>query len=493
MCPNDGARLVRFKSQRDPMIGRVLDGRFEVRAPLGTGGMGTVYRAWQLSVDREVAVKVVHAKLANDRTAAKRFLREARLASRLSQPNIVNVHEFGQTEDGVLYLVMELLRGETLAQLLERERGMPLKRATSILLQLCDALDAAHSMGIVHRDLKPGNIVLLEGPAGREPVKVLDFGLAKSLVSDSTTHITQTDAILGTPLYMPPEAVQAKPMDQRGDIYSLGCIFYELLAGAPPFFDPSVNVVLSMHLSSPPPMLPEHVPMAVAELILTMMAKRPEQRPQTAADVRAHLQAVMERELARSASSYAPMQTIPPERSGAIGPLAVALTAPASDNDNSHGDLALSRMITSRSRNDPPARPSKRGFVIGFVLAVGVVAGSFALVRALGSNAASPARSQVSDAQLAVPAVMRSVDAVMPPQVTVMPITPVSPVPVDAAAPTGPEVAPAPHVPRWHPTHPLHVAKPAPPPPAPAPTTNPPATAPPAKPPNKLDFYPTGP
>src|SRR5678816_3531526 len=161
-CPNDGARLVKLKSRPDALLGRVFDDRYELRAMIGQGGMGTVYRGWQRSVDREVAIKVIHPKLSSMRPVAKRFLREARLASRLSQPNIVNVYDFGQTEDGILYLVMELLRGRPLARDLETHRGLPARRIATLALQICDALGAAHGQGIIHRDLKPHNIVILD-------------------------------------------------------------------------------------------------------------------------------------------------------------------------------------------------------------------------------------------------------------------------------------------------------------------------------------------
>ncbi len=292
-CPNDGARLIKFAASRDPLIGRVLDGRFEVREPLGRGGMGTVYRAIQLSVDREVAIKVVHPKLADDRQAAKRFLREARLASRLNQPSVVQVIDFGQTDDGVLYLVMELLRGRTLAKEQAGQR-LALKRVLAIGGQLCDALEAAHAQGIVHRDLKPGNIVVLADPPGRDLLKVLDFGLAKSLVTDTSSKVTNTDAILGTPLYMSPEQVQGKGSEPRSDLYALGCILYELLTGAPPFVDPSVNLILAKHLSEPPPPLPASVPPRLRALVAQLLAKDPAERPATAADARAVLQWVLD-------------------------------------------------------------------------------------------------------------------------------------------------------------------------------------------------------
>jgi serine/threonine protein kinase len=289
VCPTDGARLVQLAAERDDLLGKILEERYEIRAPLGKGGMGTVYRGWQLSVDREVAIKVIHPKLSNDRSAVKRFLREARLASRLSQPNIVNVYDFGQS-GGVLYLVTELLRGTTLAQVLAGTGRMPPKRAIGIASQLCDALDAAHGQGIVHRDLKPSNIVILDEPPGRDLLKVLDFGLAKSLVQDSGSLVTHSDALLGTPLYMAPEQIEANESDQRADLYSLGCILHEMLSGRPPFVDAAVSAVLARHVHDAPPTLGAEVPRELRLLVRMLLEKKPEARVQTAAEVRHKLE-----------------------------------------------------------------------------------------------------------------------------------------------------------------------------------------------------------
>jgi len=293
-CPNDGARLVKLKATRDPLIGRVFENRYEIRTTLGEGGMGTVYRGWQLSVDREVAIKVVHSSIASDRTAVKRFLREARLSSRLSQPNIVNVYDFGQTEDGILYLVMELLRGNTLAHELEAQRALPLRRVLTIAMQLCDALQAAHAMGIVHRDLKPGNVVILADPPGRDLLKVLDFGLAKSLVAESTSNVTNTNAILGTPLYMAPEQIEGKATDQRADIYAMGCMLHQMLTGRPPFLAENANLVLAAHMNDPIPPLPATVPQTLVAVIERMMAKRVEARIRDIQTVHTALQSVID-------------------------------------------------------------------------------------------------------------------------------------------------------------------------------------------------------
>jgi serine/threonine protein kinase len=252
-CPNDGTRLVRLTPAIDPLLGVVIDGRFRIKARLGAGGMGAVYRAWQGSVGRDVAVKLIEARLSQGKMAAKRFLRESKLTSRLSHPNTVTVLDFGQTDDGMLYLVMELVKGRTLNQVLQQEGRFSLSRMVRVAVQLCDALEAAHGLSIIHRDLKPSNIILLDEPRGRDHVKVLDFGLAKSLVGDDeATTMTHSDAIMGTPAYISPEAALASKTDERADLYSLGVILYELIAGRLPFAAATVNVMISRHAHDPP-------------------------------------------------------------------------------------------------------------------------------------------------------------------------------------------------------------------------------------------------
>ena len=327
VCPKDGSRLTKLKARPDSLLGRVFDGRYEVRATLGQGGMGTVYRGWQISVDREVAIKVIHPKLASDRVAVKRFLREVRLASRLSQPNIVNVYDSGQTEDGVLYLVMELLRGKPLSDELRGMRPVPLHRVETIALQLCDALDVAHAQGIIHRDLKPGNIVILDDPPGRDLVKVLDFGLAKSLVADTSSVVTNSSTLLGTPLYMAPEQIEGVPADQRADLYSLGCILHHLVSGRPPFIAETVNQVLAMHLNDPPPPPPASVPASLAKAIAQLLAKRPDDRIASAALLRTALERVFD--AGAPAAAPAPSGTVaqPHPALAVTDPAAVAVAA----------------------------------------------------------------------------------------------------------------------------------------------------------------------
>jgi serine/threonine-protein kinase len=290
-CPDDRAALIRLRDKIDPLIGRVFEQRYEIRSQLGEGGMGTVYRGWQLSFDREVAIKVIDPKLSSNRDVVKRFLREARLSSRLGQPSIVNVFDFGQTEDGILYIVMELLRGRTLAKELEARRVFSVERALHIAMQLCDALDAAHKLRIIHRDLKPSNVVILDEPPGRDLVKVLDFGLAKSLGSDALSKVTRSDAVLGTPQYMSPEQIQGHPSDHRADLYSLGCMLHEMLSGTTPFGGNTIDRVLSNHMYELAAPLPPDLPVPLADLITRLIAKHPDERPDAAADVREALAA----------------------------------------------------------------------------------------------------------------------------------------------------------------------------------------------------------
>src|SRR3569833_2951231 len=196
-CPTDGTRLVRINVPVDPLLGRELDGRYRVVQKLGQGGMGAVYRGAQLGLGREVAIKVISAHLVTEPDVVKRFLREAKLASRHSHPNAVAVLDFNQTQDGLFYLVMELVSGRTLDKVFEEEHALRAERIIRIGSQVCDALEGAHALQIVHRDLKPSNIMILA--RGRDLVKVLDFGLAKSVAPDQPpTTMTNAGALLAS-------------------------------------------------------------------------------------------------------------------------------------------------------------------------------------------------------------------------------------------------------------------------------------------------------
>ncbi|CAN5923532.1 hypothetical protein BH11MYX3_BH11MYX3_23120 [soil metagenome] len=288
-CPTDGTRLIKLKARIDPFLGRDLDGRYTVLEKLGAGGMGAVYRAEQHSVDREVAIKVVHSTLVSEPEVIKRFLREAKLASRLSHPNAVGVLDFGQTEDGVFYLVMELVTGRTLDDMIKAERILRPERVVRIAVQICDALEGAHAISIIHRDLKPSNVMLMA--SGRDIVKVLDFGLAKSTSPDATsTTMTGAGAVVGTPAFMPPELATGEPCDARSDLYSLGVMLYLMGSGRLPFIGESVHELLALHASDDPAPPMTGVPAKLASVIDKLLCKRPEDRYQSAVEARTALE-----------------------------------------------------------------------------------------------------------------------------------------------------------------------------------------------------------
>lgn len=298
-CPNDGTRLLRLKVA-DPLVGRVLDNRYTIVEKLGQGGMGAVYRGTQHSVGREVAIKLVSPQLITDTDVIKRFSREAKLASKLSHPNAVGVLDFGQTDDGLFYLVMELVVGKTLDQIIKAERTLSAERIVRIGAQVCDALEGAHALQIVHRDLKPANVMLLA--QGRDIVKVLDFGLAKSLAPDQTsTTMTSAGSLLGTPAFMPPELALGQPCDGRADLYSLGCILYLMGCGRLPFVSESAHELIAMHgTQQAPPMT--GVPEALAQVVDRMLEKDPNRRFQTAAETREALEASLGQRIATPVS-----------------------------------------------------------------------------------------------------------------------------------------------------------------------------------------------
>jgi serine/threonine-protein kinase len=277
-------------SRSDPYLGTTLQGQFHLVEAIGSGAMGTVYRAWQSGMERAVAVKMLRADLLADDELRRRFVREGRAAARLNHPNIVSVHVVGETEAGVPYLVMEHLGGDTLDQLLDAESRLPPERAVSIARQVACALSEAHAAGIVHRDLKPGNVVLLERRGAGELVKIFDFGIAKiadaALLDGEVGRLTRDGAIFGTPHYIAPEQAQGAALDGRADLYSLGILLYRMLSGRLPFDGNAVAVLLA-HISRPPPDLAEEAPdvdPALAALVMRCLAKDPARRFASAED-----------------------------------------------------------------------------------------------------------------------------------------------------------------------------------------------------------------
>lgn len=274
----------------DSLIGQTLDEKYLIEERLGEGGMGAVYRARHLLMDRAVAVKVLHDDLVEDEAARIRFQREARAAVRLQHQNAVAVSDFGETDDGYVYIVMELLEGHTLREILAREAPIETARAMSIMLQAAAGVGAAHEAGIIHRDLKPTNIIVTQRPDVPAVVKVVDFGLAKlaaGTLDDEDGAVTLRHRLIGTPRYMAPEQYNGDELTPAADVYSLGVILYEMLTGMAPFTGSSPGEIAAKHASNPPHSPREIVaaiPEEVERVVLHALEKQPADRPADGAE-----------------------------------------------------------------------------------------------------------------------------------------------------------------------------------------------------------------
>ena len=283
-CPNCGRPKVRHQSG-DALVGKLLGERFQVQALLGQGASGTIYRAEHVTLRRRVAIKVLHAELSRDDLAVERFRREATTVADIDNEHIVEIHDFGRTPDGRLYLAMELLEGETLDTVLAREKQLSVERTADILIQVGEALMEAHAIGYVHRDLRPRNVYLTARRAKTNFVKLLDFGLAKLVESDqplsASAQATNLGMTFGDPRYMSPEQARGDRIDRRADIYQLGCVAYEMLTGSPPFTGNRVFDILTKQVTEIPAPLPTKrpgVPLWMEAAVAKMLAKDPENR-----------------------------------------------------------------------------------------------------------------------------------------------------------------------------------------------------------------------
>jgi serine/threonine-protein kinase len=286
-CPKDGSPL-RPKTGGDPLIGRVIADRYLVLARLGEGGMGRVYLAEHVKMTRQCAIKVMNPSLMNDSESLARFAREASSAARILHPNVAAVFDYGEA-DKIVYLVMEYVDGESLSAILAQHGALEPRRAIDIARQIADGLSAAHELGIVHRDLKPDNVIVARTRAGKETPKVVDFGIAKALSDSAEDALTRSGLVIGTPEYMSPEQLLGDPVDARADIYSLGCILYQMLTGVQPFAAESREQMIRRRLHETPPhvrdVLPD-LPRRLDTLIVHMLARSPVDRLGSAAVAR---------------------------------------------------------------------------------------------------------------------------------------------------------------------------------------------------------------
>jgi serine/threonine protein kinase len=304
----------------DPLIGKVLDGRYRIDRTLGEGGMGIVYKAQHVALNKPLAIKVLRSEVSKDQEIVQRFRQEAQSATAIGNHHIIDISDFGVMPDGSTYFVMEFLDGMPLAKAIEPGKAIRAARTIHIAKQLCRALGAAHDVGIVHRDLKPDNVYLINRGGDRDFVKVLDFGIAK--VGGAKSKLTQVGQVFGTPHYMSPEQCAGTSVDKRTDVYALGVIMYEMVSSRVPFDADNLMGILTKHLYEepvPPRNLPPpvDVPPALEAVIMRCLSKKVETRYQSMQEVLDDLERVeqgtmpeVSREASRRFSTVDPVQAV---------------------------------------------------------------------------------------------------------------------------------------------------------------------------------------
>jgi serine/threonine-protein kinase len=422
VCPHDGTPLREKVPTEEQAIGRTLDGKYRIDGFLKRGGMGSVYRGTHVLLNKPVAIKLIRPELVTSQDIVERFFREARAAAKLSHPNIVTVHDLGQTEDGTLYIAMEIVEGQSLKDLIASEGPWEPTRALRFCRAVASALSLAHRNGIIHRDLKPQNIMVSRDSEGNESPKLLDFGIAKTLEPDSPA-LTSTGMVLGTPHYMSAEQAKGLPADQRSDIYALGVILYEMLVGKVPFDDKSIPSILVKHLTEPPrppSSLRGDIPREVETLVLRCLEKDPQKRFQSADDLgkalSAHLGTEPHRALEPTVATLPPTEQLAiqssPGVTGAGGawaarpaPVPFPPPLPASEPTRRMESGTTIRAREVRTPPPPPAKPqrgSRSGLFVGLavtgVLVLAMIASGLVLVRFVRGRARPAAQVTTASA-----------------------------------------------------------------------------------------------
>ena len=434
----------------ESLVGRTLDGRFRILSALARGGMGAVYRAEQLPLGRSVAIKILSLRHDEDQDPEfrKRFLLEASTAAKLTHPNTVRVFDYGQTDDGLYFIAMELLEGKTLKEVIAQEGALDPERAVEIAKQIARSLREAHRIGIVHRDMKPGNVMLVER-GGEETVKVLDFGLAKDTGGENgeVEDITQTGVFMGSPKYMSPEQIQGEKLDQRSDLYSVGVILYEMLSGKPPFVRDQPMQVLMDHIREIPKTVaaPEGktpLPLGVVHVTMRCLAKVRDERWADMDQLLLALKEALGGGLSSSSGQIAAMtgewdaqrsgvlSLAPPlTTSSASGPNMLATSTSGAPSAAANSSIPAAPPLPT-SIAPPPARGSGAWIALAGVFAlVLVVGGGWVLM----GGASTPAATTVT-------APPTTTTGTLPPPTT-QPETPVASVVTPPATTAAPETA----------------------------------------------------
>jgi hypothetical protein len=278
-CPVDGSVVRPAGRGKDDLSGRLIDDRYYLVEKVGEGGMGDVYLGEHVRTQRRCAVKVISGQYAHDPEALPRFVREATNAGRINHPSVATIYDFGETSEGLAYLAMEYVDGEPLSRLLERQGALAPARAVEIARQVAEGVGAAHELGIVHRDLKPGNILITKDRKGADVVKVVDFGISRAPAKEEQ-RLTGTGTALGTPQYMSPEQLIGDPVDARSDVYSLGCVLFEMLTGEHPFAGSGAQLI-TRRLTERPARVRDRkpeVPKSLDDLVIQALGRMPQER-----------------------------------------------------------------------------------------------------------------------------------------------------------------------------------------------------------------------
>jgi serine/threonine-protein kinase len=376
------------------LVGQVLDGRYRILSKIGEGGMGEVFAAEHVHIEKRFAIKLLRPEIVSDPDAVTRFRQEARSSSSIGHRNIIAIEDFGQLADGRIYMCMELLAGAALNEMITQP--MAIDRLLNIMIQTGHGLAAAHAKRIVHRDMKPENIFVTIGPNGEDIPKLLDFGIAKVSGNDGQNHLTRTGTIFGTPFYMAPEQALGNPVDARTDIYAVGVIMYECFAGSLPFQGESFMGILTQHITVEPEPVAQRaaragrsLPPGLAEVIMRCLQKAPDQRFQTMDELVNVLIQIYRGIVGPGMSTY--MEAFPVQPSAAHQVQATPVTAPYAISAQGTpvpsgrsgpapiASAASSGVYPGAVAGPPVAAASKRGLGIA-VIAVLVIGGGAAAV-----------------------------------------------------------------------------------------------------------------